>query len=97
MPSITPYLWFDSGAEDAAKFYVSIFKNSSITSTSYYGEAGPGPVGSAMVVEFSLDGQDFMAINAPSGSGQAQSADEFSQGKVALYVDCETQADVDAL
>jgi predicted 3-demethylubiquinone-9 3-methyltransferase (glyoxalase superfamily) len=98
MPSITPFLWFDSGAEDAATFYVSVFKNSRVNDVSYYGDAGPGPEGTVMTVDFSLDGQDFMAINAPGGSAAgSQPSDEFSQGKVALYVDCETQADVDAL
>lgn len=95
MPSITPFLWFDSAAEEAATFYVSIFKNSRINDVSYYGEAGPGPSGSVMTVDFQLDGQDFMAINAPTSS-QSPNHD-FAQGKIALYVDCETQADVDAL
>jgi predicted 3-demethylubiquinone-9 3-methyltransferase (glyoxalase superfamily) len=98
MPNITPFLWFDRDAEEAAKFYVSIFKNSHITDVSYYGEGGPGPAGTVMTVDFQLDGQDFLAINAPSGSAAgSQPNDEFSQGKIALYVDCETQADVDVL
>lgn len=94
MASITPFLWFDRGAEDAANFYVSIFKNSRINEVSYYGEAGPGQRRSVMTVDFQLDGQDFMAINAPTG---ATPTGDFSQGKIALYVDCETQGDVDAL
>lgn len=94
MPTITPFLWFDSQAEDAAKFYVSIFKNSRITDVSRYGEAGPGEPGSVMTIDFQLDGQDFMAINAPTGSTPS---DEFAQGKIALFVSCETQADLDRL
>ena len=65
MPSITPFLWFTGQAEEAANFYVSVFKNSKITDVSRYGEAGPGPAGSVMTIEFELDGQSFMAINAP--------------------------------
>ena len=53
---ITPFLWFDGQAEEAAKFYVSIFPNSKLGSTSRYGEAGPGPKGSVMTVAFELDG-----------------------------------------
>jgi predicted 3-demethylubiquinone-9 3-methyltransferase (glyoxalase superfamily) len=95
MPTITPFLWFESGAEEAARFYVSVFKNSRITETMYYGEAGPGPAGSVMLVEFELDGQPLKAINAPSDGATA--GEDFKQGKIALYVDCETQADVDDL
>jgi predicted 3-demethylubiquinone-9 3-methyltransferase (glyoxalase superfamily) len=96
MPTITPLLWFESGADEAAKFYVSIFKNSRITETMYYGEAGPGPAGTVMMVEFELDGQPLKAINAPRGEVTTP-GEEFNQGKIALYVDCETQADVDDL
>jgi predicted 3-demethylubiquinone-9 3-methyltransferase (glyoxalase superfamily) len=63
MPRITPCLWFDDQAEEAAKFYTSIFKNSEIKSVSRYGEAGPGPKGKAMAVSFELDGQPFTALN----------------------------------
>ncbi|HVR03979.1 MAG TPA: VOC family protein, partial [Polyangia bacterium] len=60
MPKIVPFLWFDTDAEDAAKFYVSVFKKSSkILKVSRYGEAGPGPKGSVMVVDFQLEGQRF--------------------------------------
>lgn len=96
MPSITPFLWFTGQAEEAANFYVSAFKNSKITDVSRYGDAGPGPAGSVMTIDFELDGQPFMAINAPSGDSQA-SGDDFSQGKVALFVSCETQAELDEL
>ena len=62
--SVTPFLWFDKEAEDAANFYVSVFKNSRILSLARYSEVGPGPAGSVMVVEFELDGQRFTALNA---------------------------------
>jgi predicted 3-demethylubiquinone-9 3-methyltransferase (glyoxalase superfamily) len=96
MPTITPFLWFTGQAEEAADFYVSIFKNSKITELKRYGEAGPGPEGSVMTLEFELDGQEFMAINAPSSDPQVPS-DEFSQGKIALFVSCKTQAELDEL
>ncbi|MGC2633850.1 MAG: VOC family protein [Candidatus Cybelea sp.] len=96
MPTITPFLWFTGQAEEAADFYVSIFKNSKITELKRYGQAGPGPEGSVMTLEFELDGQEFMAINAPSNDPQAPS-DEFSQGKIALFVSCKTQAELDEL
>jgi len=60
---ITPFLWFDSNAEEAANFYVSVFPNSEITEISHYGEAGPRAEGSVMVVSFRLDGQEFAALN----------------------------------
>lgn len=96
MPSITPFLWFTGKAEEAANFYVSIFKNSKITDVTRYGEAGLGPAGSVMTVEFDLDGQSFMAINAPSHDPEVPS-DNFSQGKIALFVSCKTQAELDTL
>jgi predicted 3-demethylubiquinone-9 3-methyltransferase (glyoxalase superfamily) len=96
VPSITPFLWFTSQAEEAANYYVTTFKNSKITDVSHYGEAGPAPAGTVMTVEFELDGQPFMAINAPSGDSQP-SSDSFAQGKVALFVSCETQAELDQL
>jgi predicted 3-demethylubiquinone-9 3-methyltransferase (glyoxalase superfamily) len=60
---ITPFLWFNNNAEEAAKFYLSVFKNSKILKESRYGDAGPGPKGSIMTVAFQLDGQDFVALN----------------------------------
>ena len=96
MPSITPFLWFNGQAEEAAKFYVSIFKNSKITDVSRYGEAGPAAAGTVMTVDFELDGQSFMAINSPSDD-PAPPSNDFSQGKIALFVTCDTQAELDAL
>jgi len=92
MQKIIPFLWFNDKAEEAADFYVSIFKNSKIENVSRYGDAGPGPSGAAMVVEFQLEGQDFMALN-----GFQPSTASPETGGIALFVDCETQAEVDAL
>ena len=89
MQKITPFLWFDHQAEEAANFYASIFNNSRIVSVSYYGEAGPGPKGSVMVVAFELEGQRFMAFN---GGPQFR----FSPA-ISLLVNCVMQEEVDEL
>lgn len=87
MQKIRPWLWFDTQAEEAANFYVSVFKNSRITDVSRYGDEGPGPAGSVMVVAFELDGVEFMALNG--GPSENYSS--------AFYVDCETQEEIDRL
>jgi len=87
MQKITPFLWFNDQAEEAMLFYTSIFKNSKIGSVSRYGDAGPGPKGSVMSATFTLNGQDFMALN---GGPQYK----FTEA-VSFYVNCETQAEVD--
>ncbi len=92
MQKIVPFLWFNDNAEEAANYYVSIFKNSKIDNISRYGEGGPGPSGAAMVVEFQLEGQDFMALN---GFQPAETSE--GMAPIALFVSCETQAEVDAL
>lgn len=89
MQKITPFLWFDSQAEEAANFYVSIFKDSRIKSVSRYGEGGPGAKGSVMSVTFQLEGQDFMALNG----GPLFS---FTPA-VSFFVNCETQQEIDEL
>jgi predicted 3-demethylubiquinone-9 3-methyltransferase (glyoxalase superfamily) len=89
MQKITPFLWFDGKAEEAANFYVSIFKNSKIENVVRYGEAGPGPKGTVMVVGFQLEGQKFTALNG----GPVYT---FSPA-ISFYVNCETQAEVDEL
>lgn len=89
MQKITPFLWFDGKAEEAANFYTSIFKNSKILHVARYGEAGPGPKGTAMVVSFEIEGQKFSALN---GGPQYT----FSPA-ISFFVDCETQAEVDEL
>src|SRR5215211_6271900 len=63
MQKITPMLWFDDQAEEAAQLYTSIFDNSKILNVSRYGEAGPGEAGSVMTVEFELEGQKFVGLN----------------------------------
>ena len=63
MKKIIPFLWYDDKAEEAANFYVSIFKNSRIVSVSRYGDTGPGPKGKVMSVTFQLDGEEFYALN----------------------------------
>lgn len=87
MQKITPFLWFDSNAEEAANFYTSIFKNSKLLNVARYGEAGPGPKGSAMTVTFQLDGQQFIALNGGPHY-------TFSPA-ISFFVNCETQAEVD--
>jgi predicted 3-demethylubiquinone-9 3-methyltransferase (glyoxalase superfamily) len=88
MNKITPFLWFDSQAEEAAIFYTSIFQRSKIGAIARYGEAGPGPKGSAMTVSFDLDGQEFTALNG----GPIY---KFTPA-VSFYVHCATQEEVDA-
>jgi predicted 3-demethylubiquinone-9 3-methyltransferase (glyoxalase superfamily) len=87
MPKISPFLWFDHQAEEAANFYVSVFKNSRVLSISRYGDAGPGPKGSVMTVSFELDGQEFIALN---GGPQFK----FNEA-ISFSVDCQTQQEVD--
>ncbi len=89
MQKIVPFLWFDNQAEEAATFYTSIFQDSKIMGISRYGEAGTGPAGTAMVVNFQLAGQEFNALN---GGPQFK----FSEA-ISLFVNCEDQAEVDRL
>ena len=89
MNKITPFLWFDNQAEEAANFYVSIFKNSKIVNIARYGEAGPGPAGTVMTVTFQLEGQEFIALN---GGPQFKFTEAIS-----FSVDCKTQEEVDEL
>lgn len=84
---ITTFLWFDNNAEEAAKFYVSVFKNSKILNTTRYGEAGPGPKGTVMTIDFELDGQRFTGLN---GGPQFKFTEAIS-----LVVHCKTQEEVD--
>jgi len=86
---IKTFLWFDKDAEEAAKFYTSIFKNSRITAVARYGDAGPGPKGSAMTVAFELEGQEFLALN---GGPQFKFTEAIS-----LLVTCESQQEIDEL
>jgi len=87
MPAITPNLWFDTQGEDAAKFYVSIFPNSSIDNVSHYGEAGPREPGTVLTLDFTLDGTRFTAING----GPEFSFDE----AVSFLIPCKDQDEID--
>lgn len=89
MQKIVPFLWFDGKAEEAAKFYVSIFKNSKMGTVRRHGEAGPGPKGSVMAAEFQLEGQNFIALN---GGPQFTFTPAIS-----FFVNCDTQQEVDEL
>lgn len=87
MERITPCLWFDTEGEEAANFYVSVFKNSRILDVQRYGEAGPRTPGTTMVVNFELDGQPFTALNG---------GPEFTFNEaVSFQIPCESQEDVD--
>jgi predicted 3-demethylubiquinone-9 3-methyltransferase (glyoxalase superfamily) len=87
MPKITPFLWFDHEAEDAAAHYVSIFPNSKIVKVTRYGDAGPGTKGSVMTVVFQLDGQEFIALNGGSHF-------TFNEA-ISFSIECRTQQEVD--
>src|SRR6266568_6356623 len=89
MQKITPFLWFDGKAEEAMKFYVSIFKNSKVGSVTRYGEGGPGPKGTVMSATFQLDEQKFFALNGGP-------LFTFSPA-ISFFVNCETQEEVDEL
>ena len=84
---ITPFLWFDTQAEEAANHYVSIFKNSKVNTITRYGETGPGKKGSVMTVGFELEGQEFTALNAGPQF-------PFTEA-VSFVVNCETQEEID--
>src|ERR671914_933558 len=86
---ITTFLTYNDQAEEAVDFYTSIFDDSRVTSTRRYGDAGPGPKGSLMTATFEVAGQEFMALNGGPSFG-------FAQG-ISLFVDCETQEEVDDL
>jgi predicted 3-demethylubiquinone-9 3-methyltransferase (glyoxalase superfamily) len=87
MPPITPFLWFDTEAEEAAEFYCSIFPNSKITNVSHYSDAGPQPTGSVMTVSFVLDGLELTALN---GGPHFTHSEAFS-----LAISCADQDEVD--
>jgi predicted 3-demethylubiquinone-9 3-methyltransferase (glyoxalase superfamily) len=84
---ITPFLWFDHRAEEAANFYTSIFPNSKIVKVVRYGKTGPGPAGSVMTVEFQLEGQTFVALNGGPHF-------KFTEA-VSFVVNCQSQDEVD--
>src|SRR5215472_3316266 len=87
MPKITPFLWFDNNAEQAADFYVSVFPNSRRTHELRTSDAGPGPKGSILTIEFELDGQRFVALNGGPDH-------QFNEA-VSFYISCKDQAEID--
>lgn len=94
MQKITPFLWFDNKAEEAANFYVSVFsaaggKNSKVMGVTRYGEEGPGPKGTVMIVSFQLNGQEFIALNGGP-------LFKFTEA-ISFVVNCETQKEIDEL
>lgn len=89
MQKITPWLWFDGQAEEAANYYTSVFKNSRILDLQRYGEAGPLPAGTVMTARFELEGQEFVALN---GGPQFT----FNEA-ISFQVSCQTQDEVDEL
>ena len=89
MQKISPFLWFNDNAEEAVSFYTSIFKNAKILAVARYGEAGPGPNGSVMTINFQIEGQEFIALNG----GPHFTFNE----AISFSVDCETQQEVDEL
>ena len=87
MQKITNCLWFDGQAEDAVRFYTSIFKNSKIHETARYTEVGPGQPGSVMTIRFEIEGQEFLALNG---------GPEFKFNEaISFIIDCKDQAEVD--
>jgi predicted 3-demethylubiquinone-9 3-methyltransferase (glyoxalase superfamily) len=101
MQNITPFLWFDDNAEEAANYYVSIFKNSKIEHISRYGDAGPRQKGTVMTVSFQLDGVGFVALNGgrPGGDGNDldRRFDLAQSSAISFVVNCPTQGEVDRL
>ncbi|HEX6500287.1 MAG TPA: VOC family protein [Micromonosporaceae bacterium] len=85
---LTTCLWFDGQAEEAANYYTSIFKNSSIGDIGRYTEAGPGPAGSVLAVEFELNGQKFVALNGGPANWTFNEA-------ISFQIFCEDQGEVD--
>jgi predicted 3-demethylubiquinone-9 3-methyltransferase (glyoxalase superfamily) len=88
MQKITTWLWFDTEAEEAAKFYTSVFPDSRITDVSHYGEAGPRPAGMVMTVTFELFGREFSCLNGGPNY-------RIEGPAISFMVDCETQEEVD--
>jgi predicted 3-demethylubiquinone-9 3-methyltransferase (glyoxalase superfamily) len=87
MQKINPFLWFNDNAEEAAKFYLTVFKNSKITTITRCGEAGPGPVGSVLTIAFILEGQEFVALNGGPSH-------KFTPA-ISFVVNCDTQEEID--
>ena len=89
MQKISPFLWYNDNAEEAVNFYTSIFRNSKILAVARYGEAGPGPKGSVMTINFQIEGHEFIALNGGPHF-------KFNEA-ISFSVDCENQEEVDEL
>jgi predicted 3-demethylubiquinone-9 3-methyltransferase (glyoxalase superfamily) len=89
MQKITPFLWFNDNAEEAMSFYTSVFRNSKIVNVRRYGDAGPGPKGTVMTGTIQIEGQEFFVLNGGPKY-------KFTPA-ISLFVNCETQKDVDDL
>ena len=89
MQKITPMLWYEGQAEEAAKFYCSVFRNSKMGQIARYGDHGPLPKGTVMTATFTLDGQEFVALNGGPH-------DKFNDA-ISLMVNCDTQAEIDEM
>ncbi len=89
LQKITTFLWFNDNAEEAVNLYVSLFKDSKVLNVSRYGDAGPGPKGTAMTVEFQLAGQRFLALNGGP-------VFKFTEA-ISLLVNCDSQEEIDTL
>ncbi|HEY0677263.1 MAG TPA: VOC family protein [Chitinophagaceae bacterium] len=87
MQKITPFLWFNNEAEEAVKFYTSVFKNSKLGKVARYGKDGPGPEGSVMTASFELDGQEFIALNGGPHF-------KFSEA-ISFVINCKNQDEID--
>ena len=87
MQKITPFLWFDAEAEEAVAFYLSVFKDGKIMTTTHYPENGPRPAGTVMTIAFELKGQQFVALNGGPGF-------PFTNA-VSLVVNCDSQEEID--
>jgi predicted 3-demethylubiquinone-9 3-methyltransferase (glyoxalase superfamily) len=87
MPKISPFLWFDTRAEEAANFYVSLFPNSKVTDVTRYPSGGPGAPGGVLTVAFELDGQPYTALNGGPNF-------KFNEA-VSFVIDCKDQAEID--
>ena len=87
MPNISPFLWFDTQAEEAANFYVGLFPNSKITNVARYGEGGPGPAGTVMTIGFELDGKPFTGLNGGPHFQFTEAVSFVVHGKDAVEVD----------
>lgn len=87
MQKITPFLWFDNNAEEAATFYTSVFKNSKILNIARYSKEGPGPAGAVMTVSFQIEGQEFVALNGGP-------VFQFNES-ISFVINCDNQQEVD--